>query len=166
MPRGPPHARTFFVLDLLLDLVDGVGGLDFERDGLAKEGLDVHQHPGATTTWHTQAQPSFSFSFEPLTCTVTQATRWRQDSRTSTATTKHHSERERERERDAMQQQPSEQDNDDRRRKSSLCSLCSLFSPLPNPPAIQLNPIISGLLEMGSDHHLHRSDAHDGLSSM
>ena len=31
---------AFFVLDLGLDVVDGVRGLDFESDGLAREGLD------------------------------------------------------------------------------------------------------------------------------
>ena len=30
---------AFFVLDLALDVVDRVGGLDFEGDGLAREGL-------------------------------------------------------------------------------------------------------------------------------
>ena len=31
---------AFLVLDLGFDVVDGVGGLDFESDGLAREGLD------------------------------------------------------------------------------------------------------------------------------
>lgn len=31
---------TLLVLDLRLDIVDGVGGLDLEGDGLAREGLD------------------------------------------------------------------------------------------------------------------------------
>jgi hypothetical protein len=31
---------TLLVLDLGLDIVDGVGGLDLEGDGLAREGLD------------------------------------------------------------------------------------------------------------------------------
>jgi hypothetical protein len=31
---------AFFVLDLGLDVVDCVGGLDFEGDGFAREGLD------------------------------------------------------------------------------------------------------------------------------
>ena len=31
---------AFLVLDLGLDVVDGVGGLDFESDGLARKGLD------------------------------------------------------------------------------------------------------------------------------
>ena len=72
--RRPPHARTFFVKDLLLDLIDGVGGFDIERDRLANEGLDEDLHRAATTMWHTkQAQPtthdptrsdsSFSFFF-------------------------------------------------------------------------------------------------------
>ena len=32
--------RTFFVLDLGLDVVDGVAALDLERDGLARQGLN------------------------------------------------------------------------------------------------------------------------------
>jgi hypothetical protein len=32
--------NTLLVLDLGLDIVDGVGGLDLEGDGLAREGLD------------------------------------------------------------------------------------------------------------------------------
>ena len=31
---------AFFVLDLGLDIVDGVGGFDFEGDGFAREGFD------------------------------------------------------------------------------------------------------------------------------
>lgn len=31
--------NAFFVLNLALDVVDRVGGLDFEGDGLAREGL-------------------------------------------------------------------------------------------------------------------------------
>ena len=34
--RGDP----FLVLDLGLDIVDGVGGLDLEGDGLARQGFD------------------------------------------------------------------------------------------------------------------------------
>jgi len=44
--RNERPARTFFVPDLLLDLEDGVGRLDIERDGRASEGLDVQQHHG------------------------------------------------------------------------------------------------------------------------
>ena len=39
--------NPFLVLDLLLDVVDGVRGLDLEGDGLASEGLDKDLH--ATT---------------------------------------------------------------------------------------------------------------------
>ena len=35
---------TLLVLDLGLDVVDGVGRLDVERDGLAGEGLDEDLH--------------------------------------------------------------------------------------------------------------------------
>ena len=35
---------AFLVLDLGLDGVDGVGGLDFEGDGLAGQSLDEHLH--------------------------------------------------------------------------------------------------------------------------
>ena len=31
---------AFFVLDLGLDIVDGIGGFDFESDGFAGEGFD------------------------------------------------------------------------------------------------------------------------------
>ena len=40
---------AFFVLNLGLDVVDGVGGLDFKRDGLAREGLDEDLHPATET---------------------------------------------------------------------------------------------------------------------
>ena len=43
---------AFLVLDLGLDVVDGVGGLDLESDGLASEGLDENLH-----------NRSFAFSF-------------------------------------------------------------------------------------------------------
>ena len=36
--------RTFLVFDLLLDLEDGVGRLDIERDGLGSEGHDEDLH--------------------------------------------------------------------------------------------------------------------------
>ena len=36
--------NSFLVLDLGLDVVDGVRGLDFEGDGLASEGLDENLH--------------------------------------------------------------------------------------------------------------------------
>ena len=43
---------ALLVLDLLLDIIDGVGRLDVERDGLSREGLDkdwnCKQH---TTNW-------------------------------------------------------------------------------------------------------------------
>jgi len=39
--------NTLLVLDLLLDVVDGIGGLDLESDGLTGEGLDENLH---TTT--------------------------------------------------------------------------------------------------------------------
>lgn len=34
------RGNALLVLDLGLDIVDGVGGLDLEGDGLAREGLD------------------------------------------------------------------------------------------------------------------------------
>ena len=37
---------SFLVLDLGLDIVDGVGRLDLEGDGLAREGLDEDLHDG------------------------------------------------------------------------------------------------------------------------
>ena len=36
--------NAFFVLDLLLHVVDGVGGLDFQGDGLASESLNENLH--------------------------------------------------------------------------------------------------------------------------
>ena len=38
--------NTLLVLDLGLDILDGVGGLDLEGDGLAREGLDENLHLG------------------------------------------------------------------------------------------------------------------------
>ena len=40
---------TLLVLDLGLDVLDGVGGLDLESDGLAGESLDEDLHPTAET---------------------------------------------------------------------------------------------------------------------
>ena len=39
---------TFLILDLLLDALDGVAGLDVQRDGLTRQGLDedLHRHDG------------------------------------------------------------------------------------------------------------------------
>ena len=36
--------RTLLVLDLLLDILDGVGRLDLEGDGLARQGLNEDLH--------------------------------------------------------------------------------------------------------------------------
>jgi len=36
--------NTFLVLDLSLDILDGVGGLHLEGDGLAREGFDENLH--------------------------------------------------------------------------------------------------------------------------
>jgi len=36
--------NTFLVLDLLLDVVDGVGAFDFQGDGLAGQRLDKDLH--------------------------------------------------------------------------------------------------------------------------
>ena len=36
--------NTFVVLNLVLNIVDGVGGLNLESDGLAGEGLDEDLH--------------------------------------------------------------------------------------------------------------------------
>ena len=46
---GKDHALlvwrdALLVLDLGLDILDGVGGLDLEGDGLAREGLDENLH--------------------------------------------------------------------------------------------------------------------------
>ena len=38
------RGNTFLVLDLGLDVVDGVGGLDIKSDGLASEGLHENLH--------------------------------------------------------------------------------------------------------------------------
>ena len=34
----------FLILDLSFDVIDGVGGLDFQSDGLSGEGLDEDLH--------------------------------------------------------------------------------------------------------------------------
>ena len=41
--------NALLVLDLRLDVVNGVGGLDLESDGLAREGLDEDLHTTAET---------------------------------------------------------------------------------------------------------------------
>ena len=38
--------NSFLVLDLSLDILDGVGGLDLEGDGLARQGLHKDLHFG------------------------------------------------------------------------------------------------------------------------
>jgi len=40
---------AFFVLDLSLDIIDGVRGLDLEGDGLASQGLDKDLHASTET---------------------------------------------------------------------------------------------------------------------
>merc|ERR1712050_371112 len=40
---------ALLVLDLSLDVLDGVGGLDFQGDGLASQGLDEDLHASAET---------------------------------------------------------------------------------------------------------------------
>jgi hypothetical protein len=41
--------NTLLVLDLRLDVVDGIGGLDLKSDGLAREGLDENLHTSTET---------------------------------------------------------------------------------------------------------------------
>ena len=41
---------TLLVLDLLLDVLDGVGALDLEGDGLASQSLDENLHDGTAET--------------------------------------------------------------------------------------------------------------------
>src|SRR5260370_41100819 len=41
---------TLLVLDLGLDIIDGIGRLDLEGDGLAREGLDKDLHSNTETT--------------------------------------------------------------------------------------------------------------------
>lgn len=41
---GAENGGTFFVLDLCFDIVNGVRGLDLERDGLPGEGFDKDLH--------------------------------------------------------------------------------------------------------------------------
>ncbi|CAM9193129.1 unnamed protein product, partial [Heterosigma akashiwo] len=43
--------NAFFVLDLLLDVIDGVGGFDIQGDSLASQGLYEDLH-AATQTEH------------------------------------------------------------------------------------------------------------------
>ena len=42
-------------LDLGLDIVDGIGGLDLKGDGLAREGLDKNLHCGLVEVVSTPA---------------------------------------------------------------------------------------------------------------
>ena len=46
--------NAFFVLYLLLDAVDGVGGLDLQGDGLASECLDEDLHASSQTQYQVQ----------------------------------------------------------------------------------------------------------------
>merc|ERR1712137_1370729 len=41
--------NTFLILNLLLDILDGVGGIDIKSDGLARQGLDEDLHTRSTT---------------------------------------------------------------------------------------------------------------------
>ena len=43
--------RTFLILDLALDIVDGVRALHFQSDGLASQGLNKDLH-ASTQTQH------------------------------------------------------------------------------------------------------------------
>lgn len=45
---------TLFILDLRLDVVDGIRGLDFESDGLASEGLDDYSCELVKTSSHSE----------------------------------------------------------------------------------------------------------------
>ena len=47
LPRARASRLTLLVLDLALDVVNGVRGLDLERDGLAGQGLDKDLHAAA-----------------------------------------------------------------------------------------------------------------------
>jgi hypothetical protein len=38
------RGNTLLVLDLALDIIDGIGGLDFEGNGLSSQGLDKDLH--------------------------------------------------------------------------------------------------------------------------
>ena len=42
---------AFFVLDLGLDIVNGVGGFDFEGDGFAREGFDEASRWSVLCRW-------------------------------------------------------------------------------------------------------------------
>src|SRR5690554_3101961 len=41
--------NSFLILDFLLHVVDSIGGLDFESDGLSSEGLDEDLHSSSKT---------------------------------------------------------------------------------------------------------------------
>ena len=49
MVRRPESIRTFLVLDLGLDVADGVAALDLERDRLPRQRLDEDLHPSSET---------------------------------------------------------------------------------------------------------------------
>ncbi len=47
---------TLLVLDLLLDVLDGVAGLYLQSDGLAGQSLDENLHAASPLPWHTKCQ--------------------------------------------------------------------------------------------------------------
>jgi hypothetical protein len=59
------RARTFLVLDLGLDVVDGVAALDLESDGLPRQRLHEDLHVGRPWVF-----------FLPSSCAAAAATRW------------------------------------------------------------------------------------------
>jgi hypothetical protein len=48
-PPARVLTNTLLVLDLSLDVVDGVGRLDLQSDGLAREGLNKNLHASTKT---------------------------------------------------------------------------------------------------------------------
>jgi hypothetical protein len=56
MTRLRIEKRTLLVLDLGLDVLDRVGWLDLERDGLAREGLDEDLHATAQAEHEVQGR--------------------------------------------------------------------------------------------------------------
>jgi hypothetical protein len=57
------YIRTFLVLDLSLDVVDGVAALDLEGDGLPRQGFHEDLHLAGTTNSASALAISLGFAF-------------------------------------------------------------------------------------------------------
>ena len=73
--------RTFFVFDLLLDLEDGVGRLEIERDDLTNEQFDVDlhrvEHEDSSSCEHARAKSRAPPSTRDDAAAAKRAGQWR-----------------------------------------------------------------------------------------